>query len=120
MSQEAEKEKFALIIRELEKEIVNVTKLLGEIKGQQEKMIEEEDILKAYQIADTDDAGTIKYYGFVKKNGDWLIQREDSVNKTYRWAKGDELYKKTEEEKGYKNAWINRATLTYFYFYEVF
>jgi hypothetical protein len=108
------------IIQPIMEKLRSLEELLTEIKEELVKMNEEADILKQYQPADIDDAGTVKYYGFVKKNGDWIIEQEDTVNKTYRFAKSSELWRKTEEEKDYANAWANRANLQYFYFYEIF
>ena len=105
---------------EKSKRLKTVEGLLEAIKEQLEKMNEEVDILKQYQASDVDDAEAIKYFGYVKKNGDWIIKKEDTTAKTYRYAVGDTLWKRTEEEKGYKVAWTNRAILTYFYFYENF
>ena len=105
---------------EKSKRLKTVEGLLEAIKEQLEKMNEEVDILKQYQATDVDDAETIKYHGFVKTNGDWLIMKEDTTAKTYRYAVGDKLWKRTEEEKGYKVAWANRTSLTYFYLYEIF
>ena len=105
---------------EKSKKLETIEGLLEAIKEQLEKINKETDILKQYQATDVDDAGTIKYHGFVKINGDWLIMKEDTTAKTYRYAVGDKLWKRTEEEKGYKVAWTNRASLTYFYLYEIF
>ena len=117
-----QKEIQNIIAEEIEKSkrLKTIEGLLETIKEQLEKMNEETDILKQYQATDVDDAGTIKYYGFVKTNGDWLIMKEDTTAKTYRYAVGDKLWKRTKEEKGYKVAWTNRASLIYFYLYEIF
>ena len=117
-----QKEIQNIIAEEIEKskKLKTIEGLLEAIKEQLEKMNEQADILAQYHSADVDDAGTIKYYGFVKTNGDWLIMKEDTIAKTYRYAVGDTLWKRTEEEKGYKTAWANRTTLTYFLFYEIF
>ena len=117
-----QKEIQNIIAEEIEKSkrLKTIEGLLETIKEQLEKMNEEVDILKQYQASDVDDAGAIKYFGYVKKNGDWIIKKEDTTAKTYRYAVGDTLWKRTEEEKGYKTAWANRTTLTYFLFYEIF
>jgi len=109
-------EKIEPIIKKLE----NFEILLQEIKEILEQSKEENDIMNSYQQVDYDEAGTVKYYGFVKKSGEWLIKRNDTANGTIRFAKSDELWRKEEAEKGYVNAWTNRANLTYFYFYEIF
>jgi len=118
MTEEVEKkeEKIEPIIKKLESFEI----LLQEIKEILEKEKERDDIMKPYQLSDYDDGGDVKYYGYVKKNGDWLIKREDTTNKTVRFAKCDELWRKEEAEKGYTNAWENRESLTYFLFYEIF
>lgn len=69
------------------------------------------DPLSLYKISDIDDASNPKYYGFLKADGGWYILKEDTTNKTYRYAKGD---------SDYSTAWTNRASQTYNYFDVVF
>lgn len=66
-----------------------------------------------YKIADIDDSSDPKYYGFVDKEGGWLILKEDTTSspKTYRYERGT---------SGYTANWTNRAALTYYYYYERF
>jgi phenylpyruvate tautomerase PptA (4-oxalocrotonate tautomerase family) len=67
-----------------------------------------------YQIADKDDSGSTKYYGFINKYGAWYILRENSS--TYRYVRGA----RTDSAGSlYTDAWTNRAGLTYGYFNEV-
>jgi len=70
-----------------------------------------EDPLIKYRASDTDDANDTKYYGFLATNGDWYILCEDSVAKTYRYARN---------RGGYPDAWTGRAGLTYDYLDVVF
>jgi hypothetical protein len=65
-----------------------------------------------YKIADVDDAGTTKYYGFTRADGKWMIMKEvtSSSPKTYRYIAGAE---------NYSTNFTNRASLTYGYFHEV-
>jgi len=118
MTEETEKkdEKNKSIIKQLE----DLEQLLTDIKEELVRVNEQFNVLDQYQVSDIDDTGTVKYYGFVKKDGSWIIEQEDTVNKTYRFAKSDDLWRKTEEEKDYKNAWTNRNQLHYFLFYEIF
>lgn len=69
---------------------------------------------KLYKIADVDDAGSVKYYGFTDVDGGWYILKEDkSVSpNTYRYIKGS---------SNYPSNFVNRNTITpYDYFYNVF
>lgn len=51
-----------------------------------------------YRIAELDDS-TPAYYGFMDKNGNWFILRDD--NGTYKYLTGS---------SGFSTAWTNRAT----------
>jgi len=113
---EKKDEKNKSIIKKLE----DLEQLLTDIKEELVKMNEQSNILDQYQKADSDEASAVKYYGYVKKNGDWLILRNDTANNTFRYAKSDDLWRKEESQKGYSDAWTNREKLQYFYFYEIF
>jgi hypothetical protein len=63
-----------------------------------------------YNITEIDDLPPTSYYGFVHKNGNWYIAKEDNSG-TYRYAKGS---------SSFSTNWTNRATLTYGYFNTVF
>jgi uncharacterized protein YggU (UPF0235/DUF167 family) len=69
------------------------------------------DSLDHYKISDIDDASNPKYYGFLDKDGNWYILKEDTTAKTYRYTKG---------ATNYSTNWGNRTTLTYDYFDVVF
>lgn len=66
-----------------------------------------------YILSDTDDSSSPKYYGYIRPDGHWYIQKEavnGSVNE-YRYAVGS---------GGYAAAWTNRASETYSYADEAF
>ena len=107
-------------LKNLTNELEEIKSLLKEILEELETKEENEDIFKSYRLSDVDETGTTKYYGYLKKDGDWIIEQYNSTTGTRRFAKNDELIKRTEEEKDYKRAWENRASLQYFYFYEIF
>lgn len=73
------------------------------------------DALDTYKVSDIDDAGTTKYYGFLRKDGAWYIMKEDTVAKTYRYTKGSTGY-----ETATTGAWATRASLSYDYFHNTF
>jgi len=50
------------------------------------------------------------YYGYVDKKGNWCIIEDNSTNGTYRYASGDEEYKRQ---------WNLRTKLSYVYFHEL-
>ena len=112
------KAQFDLIINELNDRNKVISDLIKEISERLKKLIEERNVLDAYQLSDVDDAMAVRYFGFVKKDGSWLIRREDAT--TRRWAKSDDIPRKTEEERNYIAAWTNRAILTYFRWFEIF
>lgn len=65
--------------------------------------------LTNYKVSDVDDAGTTKYYGFLRANGYWYILQENTAvaPKTYRYTSG---------LSGYTTSWTGRTGLTYGYF----
>lgn len=65
------------------------------------------DSLSQYHIADGDETGTTKYYGFLDKDGNWYIMKNDTTANSYRYTKGSGAY---------STAWTGRAGLTYGYY----
>lgn len=63
-----------------------------------------------YAITEIDD-GTPSYYGYVDKNGNWYITKEDTSTGQYRYTKGD---------ASFSDNWTNRINLTYDYFSNTF
>jgi hypothetical protein len=63
-----------------------------------------------YHISDSDESGTVKYYGYVNATGGWYILK-DGGDGTYRYAIGKSTY---------TTNWTGRVALTYYYFYELF
>ena len=112
------KAQFDLIIKKINDGNKDILDLVKEISERLKKLLEERNVLDAYQLSDVDDAMAVRYFGFVKKDGSWLIRREDAT--TRRWAKSDDIPRKTEEERNYIAAWTNRAILTYFRWFEIF
>jgi hypothetical protein len=51
------------------------------------------------------------YYGFVNKEGNWYIMREDPAEGSFRYAKGD---------INFSSGWKKRESLKYDYFHNVF
>lgn len=62
-----------------------------------------------YNISQIDDSSPA-YYGFVDKNGNWYIMKEDSSN-NYRYTKGT---------SSFSTNWTGRAALSYDYFDAIF
>ncbi len=62
-----------------------------------------------YKISQIDDS-TPAYYGFVNKEGEWFIMREDTSG-NYRYTKG---------ATNFNTNWTNRASLSYDYFDIIF
>jgi hypothetical protein len=63
-----------------------------------------------YKISEIDD-NEISYYGFTNKDGAWLIMRENTDTKSFRYAKG---------EFGFPESWSDRQNLNYDYYHNVF
>lgn len=61
-----------------------------------------------FKIHDMDKDNTPKYYGFVDKDGEWLIMQDNSGS--FRYARGLD---------DYPGNWGNRDILDYKYYYEV-
>jgi hypothetical protein len=58
-----------------------------------------------YKIANTDTASTIQYYGFLDKDGNWYIMKNDGV--------GDYTYCSGLIASPYAGNWTGRVGLTY-------
>ncbi len=67
------------------------------------------DLLRGYALAGGDDDNRI--FGYVKKNGEWYIQKFDKATKQYLYIKG---------KSGFITNWNGRTSLTYLIFNEVF
>lgn len=77
---------------------------------------QEVDPLVGYYPSDKDVSSDPKYWGFMRKKGEWYIMEENVANGTYRYAWGKPL----KNGGGlYTDAWTDRANLTYEYFSEV-
>ena len=48
--------------------------------------------------------GGYNYYGYIRKNGEWIIMRENTAQTEYRFAYGMSTY---------STNWSNRASLDY-------
>lgn len=64
-----------------------------------------------YKISETDNEGESSYYGFINKDGNWYVMKQDSGAGTFRYAKG---------KLNFPSNWISRENLKYDYFYKVF
>ena len=68
-----------------------------------------DDLTAKFKIADIDDAGTTKYFGFTDQDGAWFILRLTATQA--RYAHGT---------TSYQTAWSTRVDLAYDYFYNAF
>lgn len=66
--------------------------------------------MDGYQISEIDD-NVVTYFGFINKEGAWLIMREDTETNSFRYARGD---------SDFPGSWNNRERITYDYFHNVF
>lgn len=66
---------------------------------------------EGYRISEIDDEDVISYYGFINKQGSWLIMKQDSENNSFRYSKG---------EKDFSKKWGGRQQLKYDYYYNLF
>jgi len=64
-----------------------------------------------YRITELDDGVTYVYGGYVDKDGNWFISREELSSGSYRYVRGS---------SNFSTNWTNRASLTYDYFNNVF
>lgn len=63
-----------------------------------------------YKISEVDE-GPVSYYGFINKDGAWLIMREESNGGSFRYARGN---------LDFPQNWSNRENLNYEYFHNLF
>lgn len=65
-----------------------------------------------YKLADwTDESVSPTYLGYVTTEEAWYIKKHDTAARTVRYAVG---------LSDYSTNWSNRASLTYYYMFEVF
>lgn len=85
--------------------IINIKDSAGDVIDPAEK-----EPTDGYEIADVDDDTIPAYYGFIDKDGNWYITKEDT-NGGFRYVRGT---------TNYVNNWTNRDLLTYDHFNNVF
>lgn len=74
--------------------------------------VQTENPLDGYHPTDDDVSGNTQYTGYTDRFGNWYIQRYNSSNGQYRYARGS---------SDYTTNWDNRSTsVEYDYFYNVF
>ena len=64
---------------------------------------------EGYKISEIDN-GLVGYYGFVNKNGGWLIMKEDTSSGSFRYTKG---------LSNFPFNWKDRTNLRYDYFHDL-
>jgi len=64
-----------------------------------------------YKLSDYDIASNPMYEGFLNKEGSWYIVQINTATQVFRYCKG---------AAEYLTNWVNRASLTYDYFNNVF
>lgn len=64
-----------------------------------------------YKITEIDESETSNYFGFVNKDGAWLIMREETDNGSFRYTKGS---------SDFPGNWKNRVNLKYDYYHSLF
>lgn len=62
--------------------------------------------LHGYSIHETDESGSVKYYGYANLPGAWYIMKWNTADNTFRYAHGS---------SGYAAAWTARASQSYGY-----
>lgn len=67
--------------------------------------------ISGYRISEVDESGATAYYGFINKDGGWLIMRDETTTSSFRYAKGDFRFPEN---------WKDRENLKYDYFYNLF
>lgn len=63
-----------------------------------------------YQISEIDESENA-YYGFINKNGQWFIMKEDAETGSFRYTKGN---------SDFPGNWANRDGLYYDYYHNLF
>jgi hypothetical protein len=65
---------------------------------------------EGYKISEIDD-GVVSYYGFINREGAWLIMQEDTRTSSFRYAKGN---------LNFSSNWSAREGLKYDYYFNLF
>lgn len=68
-------------------------------------------LIEGYKISEIDEEATASYYGFVNKDGAWLIMKENRNESSFRYVK---------DNSDFPVNWKNRKNLKYDYFYKLF
>lgn len=68
-------------------------------------------LTEGYKISEINEDATASHYGFVNKDGGWLIMKEDRNESSFRYVKGS---------SDFPGNWKNRKNLKYDYFYKLF
>lgn len=95
------------------KEFIRDTGSSGKINNTKAVIVQEKDDLfdlTKYQIADSDETGTIKYYGFLRSDGHWYIMANDTTNNTYKYCFGS---------TSYGTKWSTKDKLDYDYLHNI-
>lgn len=71
-------------------------------------------IVDRYVLSDNDITGSTKYSGYMDREGNYYILKNDTTTGTFRY------YRKDDGGVTYAASWTGRAGLTYSYFHEVF
>ena len=71
----------------------------------------QQDNLDIYKASDEDNTATYDYYGYLDKDGNWIIEQIDNITLAHRYIKGT---------SDYTTNWTNRVSLTYGYFNNIF
>lgn len=66
---------------------------------------------EGYKVTEISTDESSYYYGFVNKDGNWYVMREDPTEGSFRYVKGD---------INFSSGWKKRESLKYDYFHNVF
>ncbi len=77
------------------------------MKIQSKQVMDDQDFYNNFKITDVDDSSDPKYYGYLNKEGGWIIMKETTSAGTFRYISG---------ESDYATNWTGRAGLSYDYF----
>ncbi len=67
--------------------------------------------LDGFRISEIDETDFLTYYGFINKDGAWVIMRENVNSSAFRYAQGKDTF---------VDNWNNRQELQYDYFFNAF
>ena len=91
-------------------DLIHITNQIEMLVEYISQLIESKSPFNEFVLSNEETGTPDNYYGYLSKDGEWVIKHYDNAAGTYKLTKG---------ETDYSTNWTNRAILTYAYFNEL-